>query len=52
MAKQDETRQQLLDELLDELVEDAKTPEDIVGENGILKQRLIWYSCIDRFQGF
>ena len=38
MAKLEETRQQLLDELLDELVEDAKSPEDIVGENGILKQ--------------
>lgn len=38
MAKPKDRKKQLLDELLDEVVEDCKTPEDILGENGILKQ--------------
>ena len=38
MAKTKDRKKQLLDELLDEVVEDCKTPEDILGENGILKQ--------------
>ena len=38
MAKAKDRKKQLLDELLDEVVEGCKTPEDILGENGILKQ--------------
>lgn len=38
MAKVTRTKQQVLDELLDELLEDCKKPEDLLGESGMLKQ--------------
>ena len=38
MAKQEEVREHLLNELIDELVEDCKSAEDLLGENGIVKQ--------------
>ena len=38
MAKQTRARQQVLDELLDELLEDCKKPEDLLGEGGMLEQ--------------
>lgn len=38
MANQDTIREQLLDELLDELSEDCKSAEDLLGEQGIIKQ--------------
>lgn len=38
MAKQNTVREQLLDELLDEVSEDCKSAEDLLGENGIIKQ--------------
>jgi putative transposase len=38
MAKLPRTKQQVLDELLDELLEDCKNPEDLLGESGMLKQ--------------
>ena len=38
MANQEEVREDLLNELIDELVEDCKSAEDLLGENGIVKQ--------------
>ncbi|MDP6736962.1 MAG: IS256 family transposase [Nitrospinaceae bacterium] len=38
MAEPEEVRDQLLNELVDELVEDCKSAEDLLGENGIVKQ--------------
>lgn len=38
MAKKDAVRQQLLDELIDELAEDCQSAEDLLGNNGIIKQ--------------
>jgi len=38
MAKPEDVREQLVDELLDELLKDCKTSQDLLGENGIAKQ--------------
>ena len=38
MAKKEAVRQQLLDELIDEIAEDCQSPEDLLGNNGIIKQ--------------
>lgn len=38
MANKEKDREALLDELVDDLVDDGKRAEDLLGENGILKQ--------------
>jgi putative transposase len=38
MTKQTRTKEQVVDELLDELLEDCKSPEDLLGESGMLRQ--------------
>ena len=37
-SKQKDVREQLLDELVDELVSEGKSADELLGEDGIMKQ--------------
>ena len=55
MAEQVDLREQLLNGLIDEVVTQGKSADDLLGENGIVKQltkrvlgRMLWAEVTDR----